>query len=157
MGLSSRSPLYRPVGSGFRLSCAGPAGVSGYSAAAPKSGFCIWKTDFKPRFRSFPISQSISPMFGIERSTRWTLTSPRVYEWLPWVDGIADQVPQDPAARKAWLSEIWSRTPSDSARAALGRRYGSARAREVIHAECFQICEYGRQPTAIELDEEFPL
>jgi len=81
----------------------------------------------------------------------------QVYEWLPWVDGVADQVPKDQASRKAWLSKTWSREPSGSARAALGRRYGSARAREVRHAECFQICEYGRQPSAVELDEAFPL
>ncbi len=27
----------------------------------------------------------------------------QVYEWLPWHAGVLDQVPKDPAARKAWL------------------------------------------------------
>jgi len=33
----------------------------------------------------------------------------QVYEWLPWVDGRFDQVPQDPAARKQWLGKMRSR------------------------------------------------
>src|SRR5437016_7941232 len=28
----------------------------------------------------------------------------QVYEWLPWVDGLLDQVPKDPAERLNWLA-----------------------------------------------------
>ena len=28
----------------------------------------------------------------------------QMYEWMPWTEGTLDQVPQDPAARKQWLS-----------------------------------------------------
>src|SRR5262245_63595201 len=34
----------------------------------------------------------------------------QVYEWLPWHDGILDQVPKDAVARKAWLKK--QRTPT---------------------------------------------
>ena len=47
------------------------------------------------------------------------------YEWLPWVDGVADQVPRDPSARREWLSANWSHPPCGPARAALASRYGS--------------------------------
>jgi len=78
------------------------------------------------------------------------------YEWLPWVDGVSEQVPEDPAARRKWLSDNWSRTPCGPARAALARRYGTERAREIQHAEAFELCEYGRRPSAAELEEIFP-
>jgi LmbE family N-acetylglucosaminyl deacetylase len=29
----------------------------------------------------------------------------QVYEWLPWHDGVLDQVPKDPAVRKRWLAD----------------------------------------------------
>ena len=80
----------------------------------------------------------------------------QVYEWLPWVDGLSDEVPRDKQLRRQWLDAIWSREPNGYARAALARRYGSARAREIRHAECFQICEYGRQPSPDEIKTLFP-
>jgi LmbE family N-acetylglucosaminyl deacetylase len=78
------------------------------------------------------------------------------YEWLPWVDGVSEQVPQDPSARRRWLSANWSHPPCGPARAALASRYGVERAREIQHAEAFELCEYGRRPAAAELEEMFP-
>jgi LmbE family N-acetylglucosaminyl deacetylase len=78
------------------------------------------------------------------------------YEWLPWVDGNLDEVPQDKSARREWLGRTWNRAVSPCAQAALARRYGPAGAREIRHAEAFQVCEYGRRPSAEELDEMFP-
>jgi LmbE family N-acetylglucosaminyl deacetylase len=78
------------------------------------------------------------------------------YEWLPWVDGITQQVPQDPMARRQWLSNHWSRPPCGPARVALANRYGADRARQIEHAEAFELCEYGRHPSAAELEEMFP-
>lgn len=80
----------------------------------------------------------------------------QVYEWLPWVDRRAGQVPCDGRARRAWLSEEFTKELSPCARAALARRYGPAAASQVRHAEAFQVCEYGRRPSASELDEMFP-
>jgi LmbE family N-acetylglucosaminyl deacetylase len=79
------------------------------------------------------------------------------YEWLPWVDGSLDKVPKDAASRREWLDRGWTRPIGTCTRAALARRYGPERAREIQHAEAFQICEYGRRPSAEELDELFPL
>jgi LmbE family N-acetylglucosaminyl deacetylase len=78
------------------------------------------------------------------------------YDWLPWVDGVSDQVPQDLLARRRWLSNNWNRTPCGASRAALARRYGPDRAREIQHAEAFELCEYGRRPSPAELEEMFP-
>jgi LmbE family N-acetylglucosaminyl deacetylase len=65
--------------------------------------------------------------------------SSQFYEWLPWLDGILDQVPQDPDARRKWLA-AWTRQ-------VLPRR----------GAEAFEICEYGRQPARAEIRELFPM
>ena len=78
------------------------------------------------------------------------------YEWLPSVDGVSEQVPQDPIARRQWLSANWSHPPCGPARVALASRYGAERAREIQHAEAFELCEYGRRPSAAELEEMFP-
>jgi len=76
------------------------------------------------------------------------------YEWLPWVDGISDEVPTAPEGRRQWLSRRWSHAIDSSTRAALGRRYGN-RADCIEHAEAFQVCEYGRRASAEELARVF--
>ncbi|MCS7316537.1 MAG: PIG-L family deacetylase, partial [Bryobacteraceae bacterium] len=67
----------------------------------------------------------------------------QMYEWLPWVAGILPQVPKDPVARKQWLAKTRSGSITPAVRAALVKWYGAARAREITHAEAFEICEYG--------------
>ncbi len=76
------------------------------------------------------------------------------YEWLPWVEGVT--VPSDPVGRREWLSNTWTRAIDACTRAALTRRYGPDRARNVRYAEAFEICEYGRKVSSEELDEIFP-
>ena len=78
------------------------------------------------------------------------------YEWLPWVEGTLDSVPCDEGLRRDWLEQDRDQALSPCVRAALSRRYGPGRAREVRHAEAFQVCEYGRLPSAEELEEMFP-
>lgn len=72
------------------------------------------------------------------------------YEWLPWLDGVLDQVPpvEDQAARFAWLQEYYKpyqQMSANQCRDALQTWCGDA-ARGVQYAEVFQVCEYGTQP-----------
>jgi LmbE family N-acetylglucosaminyl deacetylase len=80
----------------------------------------------------------------------------QVYEWLPWVEGVIDSVPKEPAARLAWLHN-WRRGEPlpDAVKAALRKWYG-AKADAVKDAEAFEVCEYGRQPTESDLRRLFP-
>lgn len=78
------------------------------------------------------------------------------YDWLPWLEGNADQVPNDAAARRQWLSRTRAGRISPAVRAALKQRYGAERSRKTEHAEAFQLCEFGRQASAEELRELFP-
>ena len=80
------------------------------------------------------------------------------YEWLPWIEGHLDAVPQDAEARKAWLGVQWDRLFQDWSnvyRDGLIRWYGDA-ATDIRYVEAFELCEYGRQPDAEEMKELFP-
>jgi LmbE family N-acetylglucosaminyl deacetylase len=80
----------------------------------------------------------------------------QMYEWLPWVAGNLDSVPRDGAARLEWLRKTrFGRPVSDEVRATLRKRYGG-QSESVRHAEAFELCEYGRQPSESDLRALFP-
>lgn len=81
----------------------------------------------------------------------------QVYEWLPWVDGTLDSVPKDPAERFTWLDKTRSGRVTEGIPAALAKWYGADRANQVKHAEAFEVCEYGKQPTEAEIRALFPM
>jgi hypothetical protein len=112
---------------------------------------------------SFRLPVTFAPDIAVDINDVWDIKvdaldahGSQFYEWLPWVDGTLEEVPRDAMRRREWLSDTWSQSLSACAQAALARRYGPARAREIRHAESFQICEYGRRPSPEELDEMFP-
>lgn len=80
------------------------------------------------------------------------------YEWLPWVDRRLDEVPQDRVERRKWLVN-WRGRPSitPEMRKSLEKWYGPDRARQVVHAEAFEIAEYGHQPSDEEIRRFFPM
>ncbi|MGI8981383.1 MAG: PIG-L deacetylase family protein [Pirellulaceae bacterium] len=66
----------------------------------------------------------------------------------------------DTAGRKAWLKSRWQDRQSreaDRARAVLLEIYGEEAGKAVKYAEAFEICEYGRRPSAEELKKLFPI
>ncbi|MFN9262240.1 MAG: PIG-L deacetylase family protein [Acidobacteriota bacterium] len=78
------------------------------------------------------------------------------YEWLPWVSGVSEKVPRDPAARKAWLrAERSNPRLNDEAKASFAKWYGAAKTPKYL--EAFEICEYGRRPTEDEIRQLFPM
>jgi LmbE family N-acetylglucosaminyl deacetylase len=81
----------------------------------------------------------------------------QVYEGLPWVDGQFDSVPKDPVERKRWLAASRAGEISPSVRHGLEKWYGPERAAKIQHAEAFEVCEYGRQPSDEELRQLFPM
>jgi len=81
----------------------------------------------------------------------------QMYEWMPWTEGILDQVPRDSAARKQWLSKQEWEPLTPAVKAALVKWYGADRAARVTQAEAFELCEYGRQPNQAELGHLFPM
>lgn len=82
----------------------------------------------------------------------------QMYEWLPWVSGTLDQVPETPEARKAWLAERWLRpNVTDAHMPALVKYYGREAASRIRYVESFEIAEYGRQPSEDEIRKLFPM
>ena len=76
---------------------------------------------------------------------------------LPSVDGRLEKVPTDPAERKQWLARDRARPISPAVRSALQKWYGREKGGEVKHAEAFEVCEYGRQPSEQDLRKPFPM
>lgn len=78
------------------------------------------------------------------------------YEWLPWVDGVLDKVPKEPAERKRWLKETAVGQVSPAVRGALTKWYGAEKGKAVRYAEAFEICEYGTRPDEAMIRKLFP-
>ena len=112
----------------------------------------------KPYPFSPDVAVDITPV--MEKKLRAIHQMPsQMYEWLPWVSGNLDQVPENPTERFEWLKKRrsgrtrgWKERYADIVEA----RYGKARAEKIEHVEVFELCEYGRQPSREEIWELFP-
>ena len=85
----------------------------------------------------------------------------QVYEWLPYTQGLLDEVPpaDEAAARRAWLREwfaIRARRRSDHFRQALVNAFGEARARQIEFCEIYEISEYAASIAEPDRQRLFP-
>lgn len=77
-------------------------------------------------------------------------------------DGHAGLYPEDEAGRQRRRDEVRRNldrryaAQANNYRDALVKFYGQERGQAVKHAQAFEICEYGRQPTQAELKQIFP-
>jgi LmbE family N-acetylglucosaminyl deacetylase len=78
------------------------------------------------------------------------------FEWLPWLAGNLDQIPEDEAERLEYLGKRRTFRPGTSSRESLIKWYGE-KGKDVKHAEGFEICEYGKQPSEKEIRRLFPM
>ncbi|MFO7824940.1 MAG: PIG-L family deacetylase [Cyclobacterium sp.] len=79
------------------------------------------------------------------------------YEWLPWIGGYAEEVPEGKEERKEWLKGKRFGSINAAVRESLEKWYGASRAAQVAYAEAFEVCEYGSQPSEEELKKLFPM
>ena len=79
------------------------------------------------------------------------------YEWLPWIGGYADEVPKGADERKKWLGLRSALPVTPELREVLEKFYGKQKASVIKHAEAFEICEYGSQPSEEEIKRLFPM
>ena len=92
----------------------------------------------------------------------WTLESQIESFWSAQNFETVVPVPTEPAKRKAKkreFSQAFGRRTLATAnrfREKLIELYGEERGRRIQHAEAFEICEYGRQPSSSELRQLFP-
>ena len=82
----------------------------------------------------------------------------QVYEWLPWTRRDTT-VPTDPQQRRQWLGTVYATRSrvTPAVKEALQKWYGPDRAATVAHAEAFELCEYGRNPSEEEIRRLFPM
>ncbi len=69
----------------------------------------------------------------------------QVFEFLPFNQGILDQVPNDERAQKTWLKQWYiqlTRQRADRFREALVQTYGQPKGQQIESAEAFEISEY---------------
>ena len=102
-----------------------------------------------------------SPDFAVDIDDVWETKldafeahESQFFDWLPWIE--RQSAPVDPAERRQWLDQLWTRPICGNVRASLARRYGPDHARKIQHAEAFELCEYGRRPSPAELEQMFP-
>ena len=94
--------------------------------------------------------------------TKWAMLDAmdsQFYEWLPWMEGQLDTVPDGPVERLQWLKKTWDPFLQQSTimgQEKLQEFYGVEKATKVRYAEVFEICEYGHQPDPDELRSLFP-
>ncbi len=79
------------------------------------------------------------------------------FEWLPWLDGQLNSLPQTEQGRLEWLKKIWLKPVKPEVRLSLIKWYGGEKGNEVTVAEAFEICEYGRRPDDSEIRKLFPM
>ncbi len=81
----------------------------------------------------------------------------QVYEWLPFNQGILDQVPATEAARREWLGVQYKKSSNaEPYRAKLIELYGQERGSKVKFCEAFQDSEYGTRLTKENMHYYFP-
>lgn len=78
------------------------------------------------------------------------------FDWLPWTGGRLGEVPNNEKDRLQYLADWRSDTPNEATYLSLIKWYGPA-GKDVKHAEAFEICEYGKQPTDEEIRRLFPM
>jgi hypothetical protein len=83
-----------------------------------------------------------------------------MFEWLPWVSDVEkEEIPTNKLDRLAWLKKryakkiIWNKQELD----VLKKWYPTTNNTRVKHVEFFEICEYGKQPTSMEIKKLFPM
>jgi N-acetylglucosamine malate deacetylase 1 len=105
---------------------------------------------------------SIDPVFDQKIDAIWQLESQIESLWVQGDFERVELVPKEGAAREARRMEVRDRfgrrfaAVANQYRDTLIKLYGEDKGRTVKHAEAFEVCEYGRQPSAEELKSLFP-
>ncbi len=79
------------------------------------------------------------------------------FEWLPWIGGYLNEVPDSKSERMAWLTKRQTRRITPEMIQSIEKWYGKERAAKVKNVEAFEICEYGTQPTTEDIKRLFPM
>lgn len=79
------------------------------------------------------------------------------FEWLAWLDGKLETVPEGEQERLDWLAKMRLNTPTPAIRKSLEKWYSPEVAAKATAAEAFEICEFGRHPSDEDIVHLFPM
>jgi N-acetylglucosamine malate deacetylase 1 len=112
--------------------------------------------------RPYPFQPDVAVDVDAVMDIKWKLfdaMDSQFYEWLPWHMKTLDTLPEDAEARLAWLEDQWGPLLSgitEQLRPALNQWYSESHTASVRYAECYELSEYGHQPTRDDLVKLFP-
>jgi LmbE family N-acetylglucosaminyl deacetylase len=78
------------------------------------------------------------------------------FEWLPWLDGTLDKVPESQEERLKFLKS-WMTPPNEAVKECLTKWYGEQGSLKIMNAESFKITDFSRRPDHEELLRLFPI
>lgn len=82
----------------------------------------------------------------------------QVYEWLPWIEGWANELPSDPAERREYVGKRYlSRSNVERFKDAVAAWYSPEQVQNIKYIEAFEICEYGSMPDKARIRQLFPM
>ncbi|MEJ7830295.1 MAG: PIG-L deacetylase family protein [Segetibacter sp.] len=81
----------------------------------------------------------------------------QMYEWLPWIGHYLEEVPKGKSERLQWLIAKRKVNITPDVKTSLAKWYGKEKAGTIEHAEAFEICEYGTQPSDDAIRNIFPM
>ncbi|KJF43411.1 PIG-L deacetylase family protein [Draconibacterium sediminis] len=79
------------------------------------------------------------------------------FEWLPWLNGVLEDVPDSEQDRLEWLGKMRLITVTPAMRKSLEKWYNTETAEKASAVEAFEICEFGRHPSDEEIRTLFPM
>jgi LmbE family N-acetylglucosaminyl deacetylase len=82
----------------------------------------------------------------------------QVFEWLPWNNGYADQMPADREGMRRFIGERYlGRNQASRYAAPALKWYSEEQLKESRYFESFEVCEYGAIPSRERILELFPM
>ncbi|HUX57050.1 MAG TPA: PIG-L family deacetylase [Bacteroidales bacterium] len=109
-----------------------------------------------PGFSSPEIAVDIDEVFN-QKIYAMSAHESQFFEWLPWTEGILDQVPSGKEEKLKFLAKRWYQPVSELEKSCLNKWYGEPRSNKVIYAETYRYTPYSKHPSDEETRKLFPM